>query len=90
METPEFAVLRAFRSLFDRTSYKHPVQEAADAEARLREKALPSFDEFLLLRFRAANVPPYPFEWVDYAQTGKEYAALLLRVSRMYDQPFGE
>jgi hypothetical protein len=74
----------------DGKRYKHPIQEAVAAERRLQDKALPSFDEFLLLRFRAANVPPYPFEWVDYQQTAKEYGALLLRVSRLYDERFGE
>lgn len=73
----------------DGKKYKHPIQEAAAAEQRLRDKALPSFDEFLFLRFRAANVVPYPFEWVNFEQTAKEYAALLVRVSRMYDQRFG-
>lgn len=73
----------------DGRKYKHPVQEAATAENRLREKALPSFDEFLFLRFRASNIEPYPFEWVDYEQTTREYAALLLRVSRLYDERFG-
>ncbi len=73
----------------DGKKYKHPIQEAAAAEQRLREKALPSFDEFLFLRFRATNVPPYPFEWVDFEQTKNHYAALLLRVSREYDERFG-
>jgi hypothetical protein len=73
----------------DGKKYKHPVQEAAAAENRLRQRALPNFNEFLFLRFRAANIPPYPFEWVDYQQTTKEYAALLVRVSRMYDDRFG-
>ena len=74
----------------DGKKYKHPIQEAAAAEARLRDKALPSFDEFLFLRFRAANIPPYLFEWTDYERTAKEYAALLLRVCRLYDERFGE
>ncbi len=73
----------------DGKKYKHPFQEAVAAEGRLREKALPSFDEFLFLRFRASNIEPYPFEWVDYEQTTKQYAALLLRVSRLYDDRFG-
>ncbi len=73
----------------DGKKYTHPIQEAAAAEQRLRDKALPIFDEFLFLRFRAANVEPYAFEWLDYDQTAKEYAALLVRVSRMYDQRFG-
>ena len=74
----------------DGKKYKHPAQEAATAEKRLRDEALPRFDEFLFLRFRAANVPPFPFAWTDYEHTAKEYAALLLRVSRMYDERFGE
>lgn len=74
----------------DGKKYKHPVQEAATAEERLRSRALPTFDEFLFLRFRAPNVPPYTFEWLDYEHTAKEYAALLLRVSRMYDERFGK
>jgi hypothetical protein len=73
----------------DGKKHKHPIQEAAAAEQRLRDRALPSFDEFLFLRFRAANIEPYPFEWLDYNQTAKEYGALLLRVSRMYDLRFG-
>lgn len=72
----------------DGKKHKHPIQEAEEAERRLRERALPHFDEFQFLRFRATNVPPYPFEWVDYALTAKEYAASLIRVSRAYDDRF--
>ena len=42
----------------------------------------------LVLRFRATNVSPFPFEWLDYAQTAKEYGALLVRLSREYDRRF--
>ena len=73
----------------DGRKYKHPIQEAAAAEERLRARALPNFDEFQFLRFRAGNIPPYPFAWLDYGSTAKEYAALLLRISRLYDQRFG-
>jgi hypothetical protein len=55
----------------------------------LRERALPHFDEFQFLRFRATNVPPYPFEWVDLTETAKEYSAMLIRLSRAYDERFG-
>jgi hypothetical protein len=72
----------------DGKKHKHPYQEATEAERRLRERALPSFDEFLFLRFQATNVPPYPFQWADYPQTAKEYAALLVRLSREYDKRF--
>lgn len=72
----------------DGKKHKHPVQEASEAETRLKSLAAPSFDEFLILRFCATNCPPYPFEWTDYAATSKEYAALLVRVSREYDRRF--
>jgi hypothetical protein len=67
---------------------KHPVQEALDAESRLLAHARPSFDEFQILRFRAENTEPFAFEWVDHATTAKEYGALLVRLSREYDQRF--
>ncbi|MGH9687166.1 MAG: hypothetical protein ACRD5K_08760 [Candidatus Acidiferrales bacterium] len=66
----------------------HPAQEAATAEGRLRDQAAPGFDEFLVLRFRATNEAPFPFEWVDYNGTRLDYAALLARVSRDYEQRF--
>jgi hypothetical protein len=55
---------------------------------RLQRLAAPSFDEFLLLPFRATNIRPFPFEWVDYELTAREYSALLVRVSREYDRRF--
>jgi len=64
------------------------VQEAADAIARLRELAAPSFDEFMILRYKATNEAPYAFAWVDENQTAMEYSALLTRVSRDYDRRF--
>ncbi len=72
----------------DGRRHKHPIQEAAEAESRVLTRAAAAFDEFQLLRFRAENVPPFAFEWVDYGQTVKEYAALLVRVSREYDRRF--
>jgi len=72
----------------DGKKHKHPIQEAATAVARLRERALPSFDEFLFLRFLATNVEPYPFAWVDEHGTVTEYSAMLTRISREYDHRF--
>ncbi len=72
----------------DGKAQKHPFQEASRAELLLIQKALPAFDEFQLLRFRASNVKPYPFEWVDFDKTSMEYGALLTRVSREYDRRF--
>lgn len=67
---------------------KHPSQEAPRAEELLVQQALPSFDEFQLLRFRATNIKPYPFEWVDLDKTRMEYGALLTRISREYERRF--
>ncbi len=66
----------------------HPVQEAAEAERRLRADALPAFDEFVVLRYRATNEDPFPFEWVDYDATRQDYAAALARISREYQHRF--
>ena len=46
------------------------------------------FDEFLILRFRANNMPPYRFEWVDTHRTEMDYAAVLTRILRKYEQRF--
>ncbi len=72
----------------DGKKHKHPLQEAAEAERRLIGRAAEKFDEFQILRFRATNVAPFPFEWLDLEQTSKEYGALLVRVSREYDRRF--
>ncbi len=72
----------------DGKKYKHPVQEAAQAELRLNEKARSAFDEFQLLRFRATNAKPFLFEWLNLEQTTMEYSSVLTRVSREYDRRF--
>lgn len=72
----------------DGKKHKHPVQEAAEAEARLVAQAKPGFDEFLVLRYRATNARPYVFEWVDLQGTELDYGAILTRVSREYDRRF--
>jgi len=72
----------------DGRKYKNPIQEAEDAISRLRQRAAPSFDEFLILRFEASNTQPHPFSWVDESQTLLEYSALLTRLSREYDRRF--
>ena len=72
----------------DGRKHKHPIQEAAEAERRLISRAAEEFDEFQIVRFRATNVAPFPFEWAALEQTAKEYGALLIRVSREYDRRF--
>jgi hypothetical protein len=72
----------------DGKKHKHPFQEAPEAERRLLQQARSAFDEFQLLKFKASNIEPYPFEWLDYEQTRMEYGALLTRISREYDRRF--
>ena len=72
----------------DGRKYKHPIQEAREAEERLRSRAEPAFDAFLVLRFRATNEPPFPFEWLDANGTAQDYGAVLTRISREYDRRF--
>ncbi|MDP8979579.1 MAG: hypothetical protein M3O35_03190 [Acidobacteriota bacterium] len=68
--------------------FLHPYQEAAEAERRLIAQAAPVFDEFLILRYKATNAPPYTFEWVGYTDLRLEYAAVLTRISGRYQQRF--
>ena len=77
---------RAFPT--DGRKYKHPIQEAAAAEARLSADAAAHFDEFMIVRFRASNVEPYSFDWVDQPETKADYGAILTRISREYDRRF--
>lgn len=64
--------------------YKHPFQEADEAERRLRTEAAPNFDEFLILHFIATNSEPYDFKWVDEEKTLLDYGAVLARVSSSF------
>ena len=72
----------------DGKKHKHPIQEATEAEKRLIQQVSGDFDEFLILRFRATNVAPYPFEWVDQRQTETDYGAALVRILRKYETRF--
>ena len=79
---------RSFQT--DGTSkFRHPSQEADEAIKRLEQFAKPAFDEFLILKFAATNVEPFPFRWINENDTLLQYSALLTRVSRLYDQRFG-
>jgi hypothetical protein len=64
--------------------YKHPFQEAVETERRLLKDAAPAFDEFLVLHFKATNIDPYDFQWVDQKRTELDYGAVLARVSSAF------
>ena len=67
--------------------FKHPSQEAARAVQRLATIAS-QFDEFVVLKYKATNEPPYPFEWVNSKDLVQEYAAALIRISNEYQHRF--
>jgi hypothetical protein len=71
-----------------RQGFVHPFQEAPEAERRLKAEIASDLDEFLVLRFKATNAPPFPFVWVDYNETRLDYAAALSRISARYQQRF--
>jgi len=72
----------------DGRKYKHPIQEADEAERHLNTDVRLAFDEMVVLRFKATNVAPYPFVWVNPKQTQLDYSASLLRIARLYDKRF--
>jgi hypothetical protein len=76
---------RSYRT--DGGKYKHPIQEAEQAHTRLAVVA-PQYDEFLILKYRACNEPPYPFEWVNEKETRLVYGAALIRISNEYQSRF--
>jgi hypothetical protein len=47
-----------------------------------------TYDEFLILQFKATNSAPYPFEWAYYNEIRLDYAAALSRISARYQQRF--
>ncbi len=72
----------------DGTKHHHPAKEAPLAIERLQRHVAPVYDEFLILRYRATNEPPYPFEWVSLKETTLEYGAVLTRICRNYEKRF--
>ena len=64
---------------------KHPIDEAVEAEDRLRRLVAPVFDEFLVLSYSATNEPPYRFAWTDESAMHMDYGAALVRMSQQYE-----
>jgi len=69
-------------------TYRHPSQEASEAERRLVQFAAPHYDEFIILHFEATNEQLYPFSWVNLTLISQNYGSALVRVSREYDRRF--
>lgn len=68
--------------------YKHPSQEAEEAQRRIEQHVAPAVDHLLILRYKATNEEPFPFEWVNAARTEQEYSAVLTRISVDYEKRF--
>ena len=47
-----------------------------------------SYDEVLLLPFRATNQPPFPFSWGGPRKAEMDYASVLTRVGERYQERF--
>ncbi len=71
-------------------TFKHRLRdvESVQVTSKLRERLLASYDELLVLQFRATNQPPYPFRWVDPIRTELDYGAALTRVGELYQSRF--
>lgn len=68
----------------DGRKYKHPIQEADEAQSRLLRYANPLFDELVILPFVATNMHAYNFAWKDAPSAEMDYAAALARISSTY------
>ena len=70
------------------SSYRHPIQEAEEAEKILRGRVVPQFDEVVFLRFKATNMHPLQFAWLNSEKTFHEYGAALVRLAAQYQKRF--
>jgi hypothetical protein len=69
--------------------FVHPAREASAAALALQDEVANTFDYFLILRFTATNSPPYLFQGVDPTGLARDYGAMLVRISKSYDERFG-
>lgn len=74
--------------LTDGKKYKHPIQEAAEAERRIRQHVAPLYDELIVLPFVATNQAPHAFAWASPATVANDYGGALLRISHEYERRF--
>ena len=65
-----------------------PSREAAEFARRIERHVAPEYDELLILRFKATNADPFPFEWLDEEQLRQHYRSILVRISAEYNRRF--
>lgn len=68
--------------------HRHPAQECAEAERRIRQRVGPLYDELIILPFIATNQAPHAFAWARPQAVMNEYGAALIRISQEYDARF--
>jgi hypothetical protein len=74
----------------DGKTYRHPIQEAAEAKRRLETFVKPNYDFFIMLEYSATNMKPYPFSWVNPTGQVADYNAELSRLAVEYEARFGK
>ena len=80
---------RAIKTATDHFGGLHVLHNNAGGSTAVDDTAVEApLDEFLFLRFRARNEPPFVFEWVDERQTEFDYGAVLTRILRKYEARF--
>ncbi len=89
-QAPEYLSYEGNRTFLTegRSGYRHPSQECAEAERRVRQRIGQAYDELLVLPFVATNQPPHHFQWVDEQNVSNSYGALLIRLSQEYHRRF--
>jgi hypothetical protein len=65
-----------------------PAREAPEFSRRIEQFVAPEYDELLVLRFRATNAEPFPFQWLDEQQLRQHYSSILVRLSAEYTRRF--
>jgi hypothetical protein len=66
---------------------RHPCQEYAEAERRIRQRIDPIY-ELIVLPFDATNQSPHSFAWANAPALTNAYGAALIRISQEYEKRF--
>ena len=62
-------------------------REAANTEQRLYDLTT-TYDEVLILQFKATNARPFPFTWANERSVRLDYGAVLTRVAAAFEKRF--
>jgi hypothetical protein len=65
-----------------------PSREASDFASRIEQAVGNLYDELLILKFKATNIEPYDFQWLNLRETEQLYGSALVRISAEYERRF--